>query len=120
MENLPVVLLGIRATVKADLGCSAAESVFRSTLRLPVQFVAPTNIHTDLDPRNYVDRLRRPMSELHYIPIRAQQSSTHLPKDLLSCIHVFVRDDTVRVSLQPPSLPGPLPSHYQEGQILHP
>nr|XP_054753962.1 uncharacterized protein LOC129259726 [Lytechinus pictus] len=34
-EYLPIVLLGIRTTVKEDLTCSPAELVFGTTLRLP-------------------------------------------------------------------------------------
>lgn len=34
-EVLPLVLLGIQTTLKVDTGCSAAELVYRTTLRLP-------------------------------------------------------------------------------------
>ena len=34
-ESLPLILLGIRSSHKVDLGCSVAELVFGSTLRLP-------------------------------------------------------------------------------------
>ncbi|PIK47816.1 hypothetical protein BSL78_15316 [Apostichopus japonicus] len=37
-EVLPLVLLSIRTTLKADLGCSAAELVFGTTLRVPCQW----------------------------------------------------------------------------------
>jgi len=57
MENQRGVLFSIRATVKPDLSCSAAELVWGSTLRFPGQFVVPTNIRTNLDSSNYVDRL---------------------------------------------------------------
>ena len=41
INTLPLVLLGIRAAVKEDLGCSAAELVSGSTLHLPGQFSYP-------------------------------------------------------------------------------
>ena len=43
-ETLPLVLLGIRTAVKADLGCPTAELVYGTTLRLPGQFVAPATL----------------------------------------------------------------------------
>ena len=101
--SLPLVLLGIRTAIKADLKCTTAELVFGTTLRLPGEFVAPINDDADLDPSSYVDKLRRLMRELQPTPTRAQQQrSSYLQNDLTSCTHVFVRDDTVRAPLQAP------------------
>ena len=36
IDVLPVVMLGMRAAVKQDINCSAAEMVFGEALRLPV------------------------------------------------------------------------------------
>nr|VZI41229.1 unnamed protein product [Spirometra erinaceieuropaei] len=36
-DHLPLVLLGIRSSLKSDLDCSAAELVFGATVRLPVE-----------------------------------------------------------------------------------
>ncbi|XP_037557598.1 uncharacterized protein LOC119434526, partial [Dermacentor silvarum] len=38
MEALPLILLGIRTAVKTDIGCSAAELVYGTTLCLPGEF----------------------------------------------------------------------------------
>ncbi|XP_064479205.1 uncharacterized protein LOC135392421 [Ornithodoros turicata] len=38
---LPVVLLGSRATLKPDIGCSSAELVYGTTFRLPDDFFEP-------------------------------------------------------------------------------
>ncbi|BHF62295.1 hypothetical protein SprV_0200527700 [Sparganum proliferum] len=38
-EHLPLVLLGIRSSLKSDLDCSAAELVFGATVRLPGQMI---------------------------------------------------------------------------------
>ncbi|XP_064468634.1 uncharacterized protein LOC135381750 [Ornithodoros turicata] len=43
VNHLPLVLLGIRATLKPDLGCSSAEQVYGSALRLP-GFLRPSTI----------------------------------------------------------------------------
>ena len=100
--SLPLVLLGIRTAVKADLKCTTAELVFGTTLRLPGEFVSPIDNDTDLDPSNYVDKLRRLMRELQPTPTRSHHRPSYIQNDLMSCTHVFVRDDTVRAPLQAP------------------
>ena len=108
-ENLPLVLLGIRTAVKSDLGCSAAELVYGTTLRLPGQFVANTDTDVDIDPGDYVHRLRRFMLDMRPHSTRTQHSRpTYIPSDLNSAPHVFIRDDSVRKPLQPPYR-GPYP-----------
>ncbi|XP_072179818.1 uncharacterized protein [Diadema setosum] len=99
-EHLPVILLGIRSTVKDDLSCSPAELVFGTTLRLPAQFVDPKR--ADVDPSDYVSRLRDHMSQINPTSPRAQSTTTYLPKDLCTCSHVFVRVDRVRKPLEQP------------------
>ncbi|BHF80747.1 hypothetical protein SprV_0702387700 [Sparganum proliferum] len=42
-DNVPVALLGIRAALKSDLDCRAAELVFGTTLRLPGEMITPTS-----------------------------------------------------------------------------
>ena len=42
LDSLPLVLLGIRTAVKEDLGCSSAELVFGSSVRLPGELVSPS------------------------------------------------------------------------------
>ncbi|BHF83024.1 hypothetical protein SprV_0802616500 [Sparganum proliferum] len=55
--NVPVALLGIRAALKSDLDCSAAELVFGTTLRLPGEMVTPTSLGAEQTPENFVHRL---------------------------------------------------------------
>nr|VZI02723.1 unnamed protein product [Spirometra erinaceieuropaei] len=55
-DNLPLALLGIRAALKSDLGCSAAELVFGTTLRLPGEMITPTSRGADETPDNLVHR----------------------------------------------------------------
>ena len=42
VDNLPIVLLGIRASLKEGLSCTSAELVYGTTLRLPGDFFWPT------------------------------------------------------------------------------
>ncbi|XP_063952401.1 uncharacterized protein LOC135153511 [Lytechinus pictus] len=95
-------MLGIRTAVKSDLGCCAAELVYGTTLRLPGQFVAPKQKDCDLDPSNYIHRLRKQMENLKPQPTRIQHRKPQVHPDLTSCTHVFVRHDAVKKPLQPP------------------
>ena len=101
-ECLPLVLLGIRSAVKADFGHSVAERVYGTTLCLPGEFFSPPTAKPDLDPTSYVDRLKRTLYDLKPPRNRPQHRNAHVPKDLQTCTHVFIRRDAVRKPLQPP------------------
>ena len=66
VADLPVVLLGIRATLKEDLSCTSAEMEYGTTLRLPGDFSSPTIE----DPTSIVSRLRSSMQHLQFVPTR--------------------------------------------------
>nr|VZI46266.1 unnamed protein product [Spirometra erinaceieuropaei] len=100
--NLPLALLGIRAALKSDLGCSAAELVFGTTLRLPGEMITPTSRGSDETPDNLVHRLRQFMRSLSPVPPRAPMTESYVEKDLDKCTHVFVRCDRVRQPLESP------------------
>nr|VZI41317.1 unnamed protein product [Spirometra erinaceieuropaei] len=59
-----LALLDIRAALKSDLGCSAAEFVFATTIRLPDEMVTPNSRAADEIPDNLVPRLRQLMCSL--------------------------------------------------------
>ncbi|BHF75397.1 hypothetical protein SprV_0501849400 [Sparganum proliferum] len=101
-DNLPLALLGIRAALKSDLGCSAAELVFGTTLRLPGEMITPTSRGADETPDNLVHRLRQFMRSLSAVPPRAPMTESYVEKDLDNCTHVFVRCDRVRQPLESP------------------
>ena len=106
MEYLPFILLGIRASIKEDIGHTPAELLYGTTLTLPGQMVAPITPHNVPDPTNYVHRLREFMSRpLHTHP-RPQRVKTHVPSDINQWTHVFVRNDGVSTRLRP-SYSGP-------------
>ncbi len=92
-ESLPLIMMTIRTSIKIDLGCSAAELVFGTTLKLPGEFITPSDDSKFVDPSNYVDRLRHHMSELQPQSTRPNQRSSHLPEELFTCTHVFIRTD---------------------------
>ncbi|BHF60405.1 hypothetical protein SprV_0100337000 [Sparganum proliferum] len=101
-DNVPVVLLGIRAALKSDLDCSAAELVFGTTLRLPGEMVTPTSRGAEETPENFVHRLRQFMRSLSPVPPRAPSTEPYVEKGLANCTHVFVRCDRVRKPLESP------------------
>lgn len=101
VEMIPMVLLGIRTAFKQDLQCSAAEMVYGTTLRLPAEFITPTQSDTS-DITNYAQRLTRIMSNLRPQPTRAHHRFSYVHPALETCTHVLLRDDTVRKPLVPP------------------
>ena len=105
---LPLVLLGIRTAVKADIGCSAAELVYGTEMKLPAQLSAPSQPDSDTDPANYVHRLKQLMQKVCPTPTRRQQRASYVNSDLLTSSHVFIRQDAVRKPLDPPYR-GPFP-----------
>ncbi|PIK34627.1 hypothetical protein BSL78_28546 [Apostichopus japonicus] len=93
-ETLPMILLSIRTTLKEDIGCSAAELVFGTTLRLPCQLVTASSDESSLDPFEYADRLKRSMAKLVPTQTRTNTRPSQQTKALSTCTHVWIRDDT--------------------------
>ena len=107
IDEMPTVLLGMRAAVRQDTGTSAAELTFGRTLRLPGEFIAPTE-ERKMDA-TFVDRLQQHLSDLAAKPTRQyKRNNVFVHPDLEDCTHIFLRDDQVRRPLQPPYL-GPYP-----------
>ncbi|BHF66492.1 hypothetical protein SprV_0200950900 [Sparganum proliferum] len=79
-DNLPLALLGIRAALKSDLGCSAAELVFGTTLRLPGEMITATSCGADETPDNLVHRLRQFMRSLSPVPPRTPMTESYVEK----------------------------------------
>ena len=102
-ETLPLVLLGIRTAFKADLQCSTAELVYGTTLWVPGEFFIQRDTPTTEETSALLRNLKTAMQELRAVPPRYQsRNNTYVSKDLSTCTHVFVRNDTVRRPLQSP------------------
>eukprot|EP00117_Sycon_ciliatum_P006580 scpid33650/ scgid10060/ Retrovirus-related Pol polyprotein from transposon 412; Protease; Reverse transcriptase; Endonuclease len=102
---LPLVLLGIRSSLRTDLGCSSAELVYGSTLRLPGDFLAPTPNDDWVPTAEYVARLRDTMSSIRPAQVDTRLQARPVPfvsADLSTCTHVYVRVDGHRQPLQAP------------------
>ena len=108
MEHLPLILLGVRSTVREDSGCSPADLTLGTALRLPGEFVSPTPLNARETPvpvtdfvKNLQEVIQRnsPMPVLHH---KSRSDSSYLPSDLASAQYVFVRVDAVRRPLSRP------------------
>nr|XP_037280300.1 uncharacterized protein LOC119173600 [Rhipicephalus microplus] len=104
LEALPAVALGLRATFKPDIQATPAEFIYREPLRLPGELLsASTSDVTSSDPADFVVRLHRTMGVLRPSPeARHTKPTPFVFKDLATCSHAFLRDDTVRAPFQPP------------------
>nr|VZI50868.1 unnamed protein product [Spirometra erinaceieuropaei] len=101
-DHLPLVLLGIRSALKADLDCSAVELVFGDTGRLARVMVSPTPRGAVEYPTNFLYRLRQFMRALSQVLSRSSASPSYLEKDLATCSHIYLRCDRVRRPLELP------------------
>jgi hypothetical protein len=100
-ESLPLVLLGIRTAYKEDLQSSAAELVYGEPLRVPGELLVPAA--PKIEASSLIQQLRRHMDQLRPTPAARHASpATFVHKDLLDSTHVFLRQDAIRRSLEPP------------------
>jgi cleavage and polyadenylation specificity factor subunit 1 len=103
---LPLVLLGLRTTLKEDLQCTPAELVYGQTLRLPAEFIERAEPTAIEQQSTYVAQLRHAMSTLRPTQSRKSNKTSFVPKDLHTCSHVFIRKDGYKKPLQA-SFTGP-------------
>lgn len=108
-SSLPLVLLGIRTALKADLGCSSAELLYGTALRLPGELLASTTPVNHTKPQDFSTALTTAMSALQPSPPRVPgHNKSFVSQDLRDCTHVFTRVDAVKKPLQSP-YSGPYP-----------
>ncbi|CAM0511896.1 unnamed protein product [Fasciola hepatica] len=100
-DNLPLVLLGLRSSVKDDLHSTSAELVFGITICLPGEYVQPST-DANPNPSQFVQQLEDRMSHLRPIPNRSSSTHVFVHNDLYTSPFVFIRNDTVRKPLTPP------------------
>ena len=89
MDALPLVLLGIRTSLKEDTSATAAEMVYGTTLRLPGEFFNPSPVTSVPDPSNYVSRLRASVQHIHPVSPHLTQSHGKVVEGLSTATHVF-------------------------------
>ena len=100
-DELPIVLLAIRTTPKADLGCARAELVYGTTLRIPGEFL--TSSSTPDDHQTFLAQLREAMKKLRATAASIHgRRDAHVPKSLENTEFVWVRHDAVSPPLTLP------------------
>lgn len=57
LDELPLILLGLRTAIKADLGCSPAELVYGKTLKVPGDFFVESE-YNNYNPTYFLLKLR--------------------------------------------------------------
>ena len=102
-EFLPLIMLGIRNTIKEDLQATPAEMVYGTTLTLPADLVNTDNASLITNPVDFVETLRQRMNRVQTALSRpASNPPEHMPTELADCEYVFMRTDSNRTPLQRP------------------
>ena len=118
VKYIPLIVLSINNTYKADLKCSSAELVFGQTLRLPGDLCFNTPLPRIAFPDDFVLSMRKFANECKPTDTRVEQSNpTHLPKELETCTHVYVRNDPIKQNLTP-TYDGPFPVHSRTNKTF--
>lgn len=99
-KSLPLVLLGLRTAFRDDFKSTSAELVYGENLRLPGDFIQPSNNHSQYET---IVQLRNHFKNIQPSPpSRHCRNNTFIFKDLTTCSHVLVRTDALRSALQAP------------------
>ena len=102
MEELPLVLLGIRSAWKEGPGNTPAEMIFGTSLRLLGQYVPGVEMAQDSQVE-FVRELFHRMQHLRPTPSRHHSSpASYVPRNLRTARSVYVWHDAVRWLLQRP------------------
>lgn len=99
-RELPTVLLGLRASIKEDVGASTAELLYGQTLRLPGEFYEVSTRHHDTIS-NFMDKLNGALKKAQAQRKSNNSRATFIHDDLYKCSHVYVRNDAPRKPLTP-------------------
>ncbi|GFN87854.1 transposon ty3-g Gag-Pol polyprotein [Plakobranchus ocellatus] len=102
-DELPMVLLGIRSSWRVDPGCSPAELVYGSTLRIPGEFLQPHDARTVEPDLPFLRHLQQTMRSVQPpTPQFHGQPSVYVPANLVPAKFVHVRKDSHKHPLQRP------------------
>lgn len=99
-KEIPIILLGLRSIHKDDLGATPSELVYGQSLRLPSDFLCPSQLPVQSE---FVSDLKKRFENIQPVPSsRHGTTKVFMSNDLNNCSHVFIRTDAVRSALQPP------------------
>lgn len=104
--KLPMTLLALRTTVKADLNASPSDLVYGDAVAVPGQLLPSTPISEDellRRQRATLSNLRMEVERLQPVPTSAhRRPSVHMPDELDSCTHVFILRGGVQPTMTTP------------------
>ena len=117
-EEIPIILLGFRTSIKEDLKCTAAELVYGQSLRLPGEILVHNNKNIT-DNNEFVQQIREKFINLTPTNTRnSNNSKFFVSKDFDTCEYVFIRNDTnFKSKFQPPYI-GPFKVAKKENKIF--
>ncbi|UYV64928.1 hypothetical protein LAZ67_3002470 [Cordylochernes scorpioides] len=100
--KLPLVLLGIRSSLREDLNTTTAELVYGKPLPLPGTFFEdPPSASSPTEP--WLEDFKRAMASLKPAPSKPHGNRhVYVPKPLETCSHVYLRRDLILPTLDPP------------------
>ena len=109
MSHLPMVLLGVRASIREDSMTSPVHLVLGAPLRLPGQMLPDVLLASDPPSTTFVRDLQNSIKDALPMPVVHHGSTpSYLPSALKSAKAVYVRVDAVRPPLTRP-YDGPYP-----------
>lgn len=100
--QLPLVMLGIRATTKEDLKLSSAELVYADKLRLPADLTIDEAGAPASDPVEFAKLIKSRVDSFQPTLSRPVISKTSIPADLEHCSHVLVTNNATKGPLDRP------------------
>ena len=103
--KLPCVLLAIRTTMKPDINASPADLVFGEGLAIPGEILSSPldNDESHEERQRLFDNLRLEVARVQPTRTSAhRRPAVHIPEDLRTATHVFVRRGGVQPSLTTP------------------
>ena len=109
MDELPIVLLGIRSTWKEDLDAAPALLTYGTNVRVPGDFLPSPCMDKMVPTNTFVQDLQANLRKLAPpAPVHHGSPSSYIPRHLHSAKHVYVRHDAHRGPLVRP-YGGPFP-----------
>ena len=109
MDELPMVLLGIRTTWKEEPGAAPVLLTYGTNLRVPGDFLSPPYIDNMLPQHSFLQELQTNMRKLSPLqPTHQGSSNNYVPRDLQNAQQVYVRHDAHRGPFVRP-YDGPFP-----------
>lgn len=100
-DALPLIMLGLRTSIKENLGISAAEMLYGTNLKIPGDFI--TDIPTNESTPEFIRQLKHSMDQIKSIPgTNHSNNKCFIQKELELSDYVLLRDDSVKSPLQRP------------------